>query len=163
MFGDLWYEINDGDPRGRTLYLRHYSASAAARRKPDARGNFARFIGPGEKMILATMDGTALFAWRYEQYRLDGQVGVNNPIFRNEGGALSSDLIREACGLAWRKWPGQRLFTFVDEQATAARRSKHAQPGRCFIEAGWTLLDEVTKEHGHRILEILPEALAVAV
>lgn len=157
MFGDLWYEINDGDARGRALYLRHYSASPSARRLRDARGNFARFIGPGEKLILLTTDGTALFAWRYERYRRDDQVGVNNPIFRNEGQILSSDLIREACLLAWRKWPGQRLFTFVDGEATAARRSKHAEPGRCFVEAGWTLLEERTNEHGHCILEILPE------
>lgn len=94
---------------------------------------------------------------------MDGQAGVNNPIFRNEGPIRSSELIREACALAWAKWPGERLFTFVDEVATKRRRSKRSQPGECFIRAGWTLLEERTKNHGHRILEMLPGVLAEAV
>lgn len=159
MNGGHWFAVRDGHPTARALYLRHYSASPAARRVRDARGNLARFIGPGEKMVLLTADGTALFAWRRERYRMDGQEGVNNSIFRNEGPIRSSELIREACLLAWRKWPGERLFTFVDEAATAVRRSKRSQPGKCFVEAGWTLLEDRTRTHGHRILEILPNAL----
>ncbi len=87
---------------------------------------------------------------------------MNCSIFRNEGPIRSSVLILEACLLAWRKWPGERLFTFVDEQATARRRAKHSQPGQCFVAAGWTLLEERSKKRGHRILEILPAALELA-
>ena len=139
------------------MFLRHYSSTATARGKRDARGNAARFIGPGEKLILMTADCLALFAWRKEAYRLDDQTGVNNPIFRNEGPIQSSDLIREACELAWRKWPGERLFTFVDAGAIQS-----SNPGWCFIQAGWTRLKDRTKTHGHRILEILPDAMELA-
>jgi hypothetical protein len=162
MIDGHWFAVRDGDPRGRALFLRHYSSTPAARSKRDARGNAARFIGPGEKLILLTADCSALFAWRKEEYRLDAQEGVNNPIFRNEGPIQSSELIREACELAWGKWPGERLFTFVDETLTARRRSRRAQPGQCFIKAGWTLLDDRTKNHGYRILEILPTAMELA-
>lgn len=157
MFGAHWYEINDGDPRGRALFLRHYSATPAARSRRDARGNEARFAGPGEKLILLTADCSALFVWRKERYRLDDQVGVNCAAFRNEGGALSSELIREACTLAWRRWPGERLFTFVDAQAIQS-----TNPGWCYLQAGWTRLKQRSKAHGHRILEILPLAMELA-
>ena len=155
-----WLPIKDGDARGRAIFLRDYSASPAARKLRDARGNYAQVIGPGEYAALLTVDCSALFVWRYEreECRLDGQVGVNCAVFRNEGGSLSSDLIREACEIAWQKWPGKRLFTFVDAAKTRRRRSKRADPGACFIHAGWTLLEERTKQHGHRILEILPPA-----
>jgi hypothetical protein len=42
-----------------------------------------------------------------------GQRGVNCAVFRNESSVLSSELIREACGLAWTRWPGERLYTYV--------------------------------------------------
>ena len=156
MLDGYWLSIRDGDPRGRGLYLRHYSASPAARKLRDARGNFAQFIGPGEYTALLTIDCSALFVWRREDHRLDDEEGVNCAIFRNEGAVLSSDLIREACGIAWAKWPGERLFTFVDEAKTRRGRSKRSRPGECFIRAGWTLLERRSKKLGLRILEILP-------
>ena len=53
-------------------------------------------------------------------------------VFRNEGPLLSSDLIREACGIAWERWPGERLFTHVNPS-----KVQSTNPGYCFLRAGW--------------------------
>jgi len=109
-------------------------------------------IGPGQKILLVA-DGPAVFAWRKfidnAVNIVDGtrQIGVNNCIFRREGGdVLASDLIKEANVVAWRRWPGERLYTYVDPVAVRSRN-----PGYCYIVAGykpcgWT-------KSGKRILE----------
>lgn len=121
-----WYSILDGDLRGRDLLNRHYSGRHYKDgRKPKL------FVGPGEKMVLMTSDSLAIFVWR--KFRDDsGQQGVNCAVFRNEGNYLSSDLIREACDLAWSRWPGERLYTYVNPRKVAS-----SHPGYCFLCAGW--------------------------
>lgn len=94
------------------------------------------FVGPGEKMVLLTSDSRALFVWR-KFISDDGQTGVNCAVFRNEGPELSSSLILEAEQLAWERWPGERLYTYVDGEKTKKRRGKRHPPGYCFIKAGW--------------------------
>jgi hypothetical protein len=64
--------------------------------------------------------------------RLDGQLGVNCTVFRNEGAGLSSELIREADDLAWQRWPGERHFTYVN-----AGKIRSSNPGYCFLRAGY--------------------------
>jgi hypothetical protein len=124
--GGYWIETKDGDPRGLWLYERHYSAY----RYKDGRKR-RLFVGPGEKMVLLTPYCDALFVWR--KFRsMDGQQGVNCAVFRNESGILSSELIEEACGLAWRRWPGERLYTYVNDA-----KVRSANPGFCFVMAGW--------------------------
>lgn len=85
-------------------------------------------------MALMTADARALWVWQYMpvEYRKDGLSGVYCAIFRNEGPCRSSELIREAEGLAWARWPGERLFTFVDPRKVAS-----AVPGWCFLRARW--------------------------
>lgn len=121
-----WIPVKDGDARARALYQRHYSA----RHYKDGR-NPRLFVGPGEKMVLLTPACDALFVWR-KFISGDGQQGVNCAIFRNEGAHLSSDLILEAMTLAWQRWPGERLYTYI-----ADRKVKSANPGYCFKLAGW--------------------------
>lgn len=105
---------------------RHYSARHYADgRRPKL------FVGPGEKLVLVTSDRTALFVWR-KFISDDGQTGVNCAVFRNEGHKLSSQLILEAEQIAWGKWPGERLYTYV-----APRKIKSVNPGYCFKMAGW--------------------------
>lgn len=54
-----WLSISDGDPRGLALYKRHYSYRAYKDgRKPKL------FVGPGQKMVLMTINCDALFVWR---------------------------------------------------------------------------------------------------
>lgn len=130
-----WVPVLDGHPAGVRLYEAHYSAakSLATRR---ARGT-RQFGGSGARMVLLTADERALFVWRRQAFRLDLQRGVECAVFRNEGAALSSSLILAAEALAWGRWPGERLFTFVDAVATAARRGRSNAAGQCFRAAGW--------------------------
>ena len=104
----------------------------------------------GEKMVLLTLACDALFVWR-KFVSMDEQDGVNCAVFRNESGALSSDLIREAVGLAWARWPGERLYTYVNPA-----KVKSTNPGYCFQMAGWRKCG-LTKG-GLVVLELLPPA-----
>lgn len=140
-----WWEVKDGDDRARQLFDRHYSR----RRYQDGR-NPLLFVGPGEKIVLLTPACDALFVWR-KFISADGQQGVNCAVFRNESSTLSSELIAEAEALAWRRWPGERLYTYVNP-----RRIRSANPGCCFLKAGWKRCG-VTKAKKLIILEKLPE------
>ena len=84
-------------------------------------------------MVLLTGDCLALFVWQRSTIpRYDEQTGINCSVFRNEGPLLSSMLIVEAMELAWRRWPGERLFTYVAEA-----KIQSVNPGYCFKKAGW--------------------------
>lgn len=143
--GPTWVEVRDANATGRALFRRHYSY------KPYRDGRDpAHFVGPGQKMVLLTPDARALFVWR-KFLSGDAQVGVNCAAFHNEGAALSSDLIREAMRLAWDRWPGERLYTYVNP-----RKIRSTNPGCCFLKAGWRRCG-VTKCRRLTILEALPE------
>ena len=119
----LWYLTKDGDRTCLALFSRHYSA-----RKQGA----TLFAGPGDRIILRTDAGDAMYVWRAERYRFDAQEGINCAIFRNESPHRSSELIRQADAIADHVWPGERHYTFVDPQAV-----RSSNPGFCFIAAGW--------------------------
>ncbi len=156
LFPDLlWLPIVDGDPRGFALFSRHYTATNHPRRRDPSNPSRYQFVGPGEKMVLLSADCRALFVWR--RFIDDsGQQGINCAVFRNEGDELSSLLILEAEQLAWGRWPGQRLYTYVD-----ARKVKSRNPGYCFKMAGWRECGE-TKKRGLLILEKFPQQEAPA-
>lgn len=139
-----WIPVKDGNDTGRHIFDQHYSRyHYADGRKPKL------FVGPGEKMVLLSPDALALFVWR--KFRsMDHQEGVCCAVFRNEGPRLSSDLIREADALAWERWPGERLYTYVDPKKTRHKRD----PGRCFLKAGWRHCG--WSKRGLRILEHTP-------
>lgn len=139
-----WYSVPDGNMQVRRMLDRHYSAN----RYSDGR-KVRLSAGPGEKMVLMTVDARAMFIWR-KFIDASGQIGINCAAFRNEAPEiyLSSDLILEAEQLAWGRWPGERLYTYVD-----ARKVKSSNPGYCFIVAGWKKCG-VTKS-GKMILEKL--------
>ena len=119
-----WSEAKDGDFVAQRLFLGHYS------NRPGRRiGQL--ILGPGEKMVLIEAEGRALFGWR-KFIDDSGQSGVCCAVFRNLSPLRSSDLIAEAGEVAWRRWPGARLYTYVDP-----RRVKSANPGCCFKMAGW--------------------------
>lgn len=149
--GMNWYPSTKFDPRVVGLYARHYSSKVNGGTIPGwLRCGVA---APGESMTLMTTDCSALFLWLKQEYRADDQYGVNCAIFRNEGNRLSSDLIREAAVLAWSRWPGERLYTFVDP-----KEIKSTNPGYSFMAAGWHRLKERTTR-GLVILELVPEAV----
>ena len=150
MFPDMkWLPITDGDPRGYALFSRHYTATNHPRRRDPSNPSRFQFVGPGEKMVLLLADCRALFVWR--RFIDDsGQRGVNCAVFRNESAELSSHLILEAEQLAWQRWPGERLYTYVD-----SRKVRSSNPGYCFKAAGWQACG-FTKVRGLLILEKYP-------
>jgi hypothetical protein len=153
MFAELghWFSVKDGDARAFTLFRRHYSYHEyqdGRRQRPDNRQRFL-MVGPGEKLVLLTVACDALFIWR-KFMSDDGQQGVNCAVFRNESSVLSSLLVLEAEQLAWQRWPGERLYTYVNPRAIESRN-----PGYCFKAAGWHRCGE-TKRHKLVILEKEP-------
>lgn len=148
MFGYAWLAVKDGDDAARGIFNRHYSRHwYADGRRPRL------FVGPGEKMVLVTPTNDALFVWRKFKSD-DGQTGVNCAVFRNEGQTRSSDLIKAAELMAWERWPGERLYTYV-----APRKIRSTNPGWCFQVAGWRKCG-VTKHNQLVILEKCPEEAA---
>lgn len=121
-----WWITKDGDAACLALYERHYSAY----RYRDGRVR-KLFAGPGQKIVLRTESGDAMFVWR--KFKDDsGQEGVNCAVFRNEGRILSSELVRQADVVADFTWPGERHYTYVRAEAVRSRN-----PGFCFLAAGW--------------------------
>ena len=141
----IWWLTKDGDMDCLELYERHYSAYRYA----DGRER-RLFVGPGEKVVLRTREGDAMFVWR--RFKDDsGEHGINCAVFRNESRQhRSSDLIRQADAVADCLWPDSRHYTYVRPEAVAS-----ANPGFCFLAAGWRRLKKRTGS-GLMILERLP-------
>ena len=173
LTGGYWVATHDADPCVVTLYERHYSAD------PAKNGHHRSGIsGPSERMVLLATDGRALWVWRLmlppterisklaqpDKRRarkglavgedtssyFGEQYGVMCSVFRNESEILSSTLIREAVELAWGRWPGQRLFTYVWDN-----RVRSPNPGYCYKVAGFRFCGR-TKDSRLSILELLP-------
>ena len=142
--GRYWFQCRDGDDGAREIYERHYSRHHYADgRQPKL------FVGPGEKCVLITEAGDAIWAWR-RYISDDGQDGVNCAIFRNESEVLSSLLILDAEKIAAKRWPGQRLFTYIKPNAI-----RSTNPGACYKKAGWRTCG-ITKVNKLVILEKQP-------
>lgn len=146
LFDTIWIKVKDGDTACMLLFERHYSKyHYKDGRKPK------RFVGPGQRIVLVTADGNAMFVWR-KFIDASGQKGINCAIFRNEGNVLSSKLILEAERIAWDRWPKERLYTYVNAQKI---KSKNA--GYCFKMAGWKVCGK-TKARKLLILEKYPQS-----
>jgi hypothetical protein len=128
----------------RGLFDRHYSRQ----RYRDGREP-KLFVGPGEKVVLITEECDGLFVWR-RFLDASGQIGVNCAIFRNEGRIRSSELILDAEAVAMRRWPGERMYTYVDPRGV-----RSVNPGCCFKKAGWRRIG-VTKWNKLLIFEKMP-------
>ncbi len=113
------------DPEMAALADRHYS-----RRTVGAR----QFCYSGRKLVLRNAQGSVLFVWMYPDpaMRMDGQIGYNCAIFRNESDRLSSEIILEAEQMAFDKWGPNRLYTYIDSS-----KIKSSNPGYCYKVAGW--------------------------
>lgn len=134
------------DQECRLLADRHYS-----RRTIGAR----QFCYSGRKIILRDAPGDVLFVWMFPDptLRMDGQTGYNCAIFRNESRRLSSDIILEAEGIAFKRWGQNRLYTYVNPA-----KIHSVNPGYCFKMAGWEyaglsksgkhLLVKALRQHG---------------
>ncbi len=144
-----WRIARDGDPTALDLFSRHYSRRSYA----DGRER-QLIVGPGHRLVLISHDDTALFVWRVMTWTMDGQHGVCCSVFRNEGPALSSTLVREADAIADKHWPHiARHYTYV-----APGRIRSTNPGACFRIAGWTRCGWTKGGHGRDQLVILERA-----
>ena len=123
----LWITTKDGDPTVLNLYERHYSAHHYKDKRVRK-----LCAGPGEKTVLITPAGDAVFIWRkfISQDRL--ATGVCCAIFRNESNTLSSRLILAAETYAQARWPDESFYTYIN-----ARKIRSTNPGYCFKQAGW--------------------------
>lgn len=146
LAGSVWTAVRDGDDVARALFDGHYSRSHYRdNRHPRL------FVGPGEKTVLLTADLSALFVWR-RFHDASGQQGVNCAVFRRlpTCSIQASALILDAERWAARRWPGQRLYTYVD-----AHKVQSPNPGYCFKQAGWQFCG-ITQRHQLHILAKLP-------
>lgn len=147
----VWCVSLDGDKTLLEMYERHYSAY----RYRDNRER-KLFVGPGEKLVLRTQRGFAMFVWRkfiddcIDARTGDRQQGVNCAVFRNESNYLSSELIRQADSVAHQFWPGERHYTYVSSSGVRSRN-----PGFCFERAGWKKCGKT--KSGLLILELTNE------
>ena len=124
-----WRQVRRCDPAARALADRHYS-----RQTPGA----TEFMASGRTFVLLAHDHSAVWG-AIENLDPVGNRRWRCSIFRNEGVARSSDLIRSATALTvayWeRRWglPAVPLTTEVDPAKVRTKRD----PGRCFLRAGW--------------------------
>lgn len=142
---NFWIQIRDGNPWANDLFSRHYSKYFYK----DGR-KVSRFVGPGERLVLISRDGNALFVWR-KFISKDDQTGINCAIFRNEGKELSSRLILLAEQLAAQRWPNEtRLYTYINAAKIASKN-----PGYCFKCAGWRFLKLTKRRNLHILVKTL--------
>lgn len=131
-----WWVTKDGDLDCHDLYVQHYSC---LQYKDGRRDRDKRFSGPGEKIILRTEAGDAMFVWRrfidkcIDRRTGQAQKGINCAVFRNASQHLSSELIRQADAIADAVWTDRRHYTYVD-----SKKIESANPGYCYKKAGWT-------------------------
>lgn len=131
-----WRHTTKFDPAAAYLADGHYSRRTIGS---------PQYMPPGQTVCLITRDQEAVFGWWRPHpdsgiTAMNGLDGWTCTIFRNRTCLLSSELIRDAetalYSLGLSCGP-DGLLTYVHDQKTASRRSKRAQPGQCFIHAGW--------------------------
>jgi hypothetical protein len=144
----------------RAIADRHYN-----RQKIGAIG----FVPPGRCLVLHAETGTGralwVTSWPFTEYTKHEWAGAwMCSAFRNEGAALSSDLILQAVAATrafFGEPPSLGMVTFVDEKKTARRRSKKSRPGECYRRAGFVEVGR-TKVNNLIALQMLPEYMPPA-
>jgi hypothetical protein len=135
----MWEQVKRTDPRGLALYMRHYSYKG--RHYLDRPKSL---LPPARSFVLLTPDARAVWGatFPYPQYVKHAYPGlaVNN-LFRNEGTCLSSSLVKEATALTLAYWPeALGVVSFIN-----ARKIRSANPGYCYLCAGYHRQKEKTK------------------
>lgn len=125
-----WERSHRAEPQAVRIADRHYN-----RQKPGT----PQFVPPGRNVVFITPDESALWvtSWPFAEYVRHAWPGAwVNSLFRREGGALASDLIRQAVSATralWPNVPALGIVSFVDASKTRHKRD----PGRCYRKAGW--------------------------
>lgn len=144
-----WLRTWRADPRLAALADRHYS-----RKTPGA----SQFAPPGNVLCLITPGGDAGWvSWRTAYPDADWlREAWCCTLFRNEGPALSSELILEAVAAtraAWGDPPAGGTVTTVDPGKVRAKRD----PGYCFLCAGFRRLPRLTLDRKLVVLRLPAE------
>lgn len=145
-----WQRSHRADPHARVIADRHYN-----RQKIGT----PQFVPPGRCVVLLTPAEDALWitSWPFAEFTKHAWAGAwVCSCFRNEGPALSSDLIREAVAATrflFGTPPALGMVTFVN--ASKVRRKR--DPGRCYLRAGFRQVGET--QGGLIALQLLPEAM----
>lgn len=148
-----WALSNRADPAARVIADRHYN-----RQKVGAR----QFVPPGRCVVLIATDARALWvtSWPFAEFVKHAWAGAwVNSCFRNEGEALSSDLIRAAVAVTrsvWSDVPALGMVTFVDASKVRHKRD----PGRCYLKAGFRRVGET--KGGLLAFQLLPHDMPPA-
>lgn len=146
-----WARTTRSDPAVCALADRHY---------PRRRLGAKTVGGSGRLLVLRTLAGDAAWVSTWPLYPLHafGDAWTNST-FRNEGGALSSELILEALAATRARWgdpPAAGTITFVDPAAIAS-----SNPGYCYKVAGFKRIARTRGRHKGRpdldVLQLLPE------
>lgn len=148
-----WVQVTRADPRANRIAKRHYTCQS-----PES----DQYVPPGRCLALySSRRGAAVWvtSWPKAEYVQHAWAGAwVNSIFRNESRVLSSVLIRQA--VAATRWyfgapPDLGMVTFVDPRFVEAKEIM----GRCYLEAGFVLLDERTKTDDLLVFQMLPDAM----
>ena len=149
-----WTVTDCGNLAGLRLAKDHYSHTNS-----DAQ----KLGGPGAQIVLVAGDPIAavwMSTYQRPEFVDHAWPGAwNNTLFRNVGGGLSSELIREAVAAtrwAWGDPPPEGMVTFVDAGKVRHKRD----PGRCYLRAGF-VRDGETKG-GLLAFVMRPEAMPEA-
>lgn len=149
---NLWRTSYRADPVACAIADRHYNRQSIGS---------AQFVPPGRCLVLLS-PGPALWvtSWPYPQYVRHQWAGAwINSAFRREGGALASDLIRDAVAVTRWRWPAVPelgMVSFIDPGKVRRKRD----PGRCFLRAGFRYAGET--KSGLLALQLLPEDMPPA-
>lgn len=140
-----WTLSYRADPHARQLADRHYNRQSIGS---------AQFVPPGRCLVLTTPDALLVTSWPFAEYVKHAWPGAwICSAFRNEGLALSSDLVRAAVAATCWKWttPPLGMVTFIDPSKTRRKRD----PGRCFRRAGFRPAGQTAG--GLIVLQLLPD------
>lgn len=148
----LWTLSHRADRRALPIADRHYN-----RQKVGS----PQFVPPGRCVVLLTENADALWvtSWPFAEYVKHAWAGAwVCSCFRNEGPALSSELIREAVAIT--RWvygepPELGMITFVNADKVRRKRD----PGRCFVKAGFQRVNNT--KGGLVALQLLPVNMPV--
>lgn len=146
-----WCLSHHADRRACRLADHHYSRKTIGA---------PQMMPPGRKLVFLTEGADAVWgsSWPFAEYVRHAWAGAwMCTIFRNEGAALSSELIREAVAATRWYWdpPAIGMITFVQ-----AAKVKSANPGYCFKQAGFRFVGH--NKGGQVALQLLPEDMPEA-
>lgn len=131
----VWTVRDRFDPAAVALADRHYSREKKGSPQVGGPGYLLVLVTPDERACwISKRHSPATTSPRVLKDGLDVKV-FRCSLFRNESPALSSDLIRAAVALTEERWGRSWPFgwaTYVDRTAV-----RSANPGYCFLRAGW--------------------------